>query len=233
MNNKFAKIAAAVSAVILCAAPTISASAKTDYNKDHFKTYGRCGDVNNDGRVDSLDGSWTLAYVDNHAPAGFRKDMADVNSDGKITRADAYLMAEYYSKVSTNKVADGDVDGDGEVQLNDAIAILQYFANPEKYPIANKITADVTKDGRITKVDAYLIQKYDAHLISNFDILLGDVDHNGQVDPSDVRIIQNYWQTGTQPSKSDFLMFDAYPDGIFDGSDYNSIFTRVYLGFYY
>ena len=45
------------------------------------------------------------------------------------------------------------------IQLNDAVAIEQYIANPTKYPLRNKIKADVNKDGVVTIIDATLIQK--------------------------------------------------------------------------
>jgi len=229
MKKVITAVAAVLSAVI-CAAPSLSATAS--YCNEDFSAFGRFGDVNDDGRVDAIDASWTQAYYVGNAPAGFRDDMADVNSDGVIDLRDSTLMMDYYALISTHKVATGDVNSDGTIQLNDAVAIEQYIANPTKYPLRNKIKADVNKDGYINHLDAYAIQSYKLHLSDNIDVLYGDANNDGKIDPKDVDIIQNYWQRNRQPSKQDFARFNAYPDDKFDSKDYNAIWTRVFIGYY-
>ena len=65
----------------------------------------------------------------------------------------------------------GDANCDSRITICDAVAILQYVANPEKYPLSKqgKFNADLVggNDG-ITGLDALEIQKYDAGLTDNF-----------------------------------------------------------------
>ena len=58
----------------------------------------------------------------------------------------------------------GDANGDGKVTLADCVAVLQYIANSEKYPLTEtqKKSADVDGAGGITGSDALTIQKYDS-----------------------------------------------------------------------
>ena len=63
----------------------------------------------------------------------------------------------------------GDANGDGKVSLADAVAILQYVSNKEKYPISEEalILADVYNKGDgLTGMDALMIQQYDSGAIS-------------------------------------------------------------------
>jgi hypothetical protein len=64
----------------------------------------------------------------------------------------------------------GDVNLDGGVSVADAVAILQYLGNKDKYSLSDeaKTNADVynTGDG-ITPNDALTIQKYDAGIVKS------------------------------------------------------------------
>ena len=59
----------------------------------------------------------------------------------------------------------GDVNLDGKVSISDAVNILQYLANSEKYPLDRQamINADVYNNGDgVTAKDAFTIQQVDA-----------------------------------------------------------------------
>ena len=63
----------------------------------------------------------------------------------------------------------GDVNCDGRIDISDAVAILQYIANNNKYALTAQglINADVSGHGDgITGSDAIAIQKYDASVIT-------------------------------------------------------------------
>lgn len=63
----------------------------------------------------------------------------------------------------------GDVNGDNEVTLADALAILQFVANEEKYPLSEdaKLAADVYNHGDgITANDSLSVQRYDVKAIT-------------------------------------------------------------------
>ena len=68
------------------------------------------------------------------------------------------------------KYLSGDANMDNKTSISDSVAILQYLANSEKYPLSDdaKVNADVfsTGDG-ITGNDALSIQKFDAGSISS------------------------------------------------------------------
>ena len=61
----------------------------------------------------------------------------------------------------------GDANLDGTVTLNDAVAILQYIALEQKYPLEPQgfINADVDGTEGVSGSDALFIQKYDAKLV--------------------------------------------------------------------
>ena len=59
---------------------------------------------------------------------------------------------------------------DGKVDISDAVLIMQYLSNPEKYPISDKgiDLGDVCNRGDgLTGLDALSIQKYEAHSITS------------------------------------------------------------------
>ena len=65
------------------------------------------------------------------------------------------------------KLLPGDANGDAKVDLCDAVAVLQYVALPEKYPISESALSAADCDGvpGITGGDALWIQQQDAGLI--------------------------------------------------------------------
>ncbi|MDE5621223.1 MAG: bacterial Ig-like domain-containing protein [Ruminococcus sp.] len=67
----------------------------------------------------------------------------------------------------------GDSDGDGNVGINDAVLIMQYIANPDKYQMSKqgKLNADVYNRGDgITASDALTIQMVECKTISQEDL---------------------------------------------------------------
>ena len=66
------------------------------------------------------------------------------------------------------ELAYGDINEDGNVTVADAVAILQYIGNKDKYFLTDKgkRNADVDGVAGITGSDALTIQKYDAGLIN-------------------------------------------------------------------
>ncbi len=75
------------------------------------------------------------------------------------------------------KAVYGDVNLDGKITLADALAVLQYVANADKYPLKGQalINADCfnTGDG-ITAMDSVSIQKYDTKLITKLPELVAE-----------------------------------------------------------
>ena len=64
------------------------------------------------------------------------------------------------------QIRKGDANCDGKVTVADAVAVLQYIANKQKYPLTADGIANADIDGAegITGGDATMIQKIDAGL---------------------------------------------------------------------
>lgn len=70
------------------------------------------------------------------------------------------------------KAIAGDANGDGEVTVADAVTILQYIGNKDKYNLSEqkKKNADVDGVAGITGTDALMIQKLDAKIITKLPV---------------------------------------------------------------
>ncbi|MBP3760866.1 MAG: dockerin type I repeat-containing protein, partial [Ruminococcus sp.] len=70
------------------------------------------------------------------------------------------------------KILAGDANNDGKVSISDAVAILQYLANSNKYPLEGqaKINADCDGIAGVTGQDAATIQQYDAGIIDSLPV---------------------------------------------------------------
>lgn len=77
--------------------------------------------------------------------------------------------AAVVTTVPAAEVKYGDVNGDGLITLGDSLAILQYIANADKYPLSEEAIdrADVYLRGDgITAMDSVAIQKYDTGVLT-------------------------------------------------------------------
>ena len=84
-------------------------------------------------------------------------------SDGTVSEATT-MSAENGRPASGT----GDANCDGKVNVSDAVAVLQYIANNEKYPLSATGAANADIDGEkgITGGDAIAIQKIDAGIMT-------------------------------------------------------------------
>ena len=92
------------------------------------------------------------------------------DSDGKLMQA--WLFTNGLNRGSITITGEmtntyGDVNLDGKITVSDAVAVLQYIANKQKYPLtANAMkNADVDGQSGITGTDAVVIQKVDAGVL--------------------------------------------------------------------
>ena len=114
----------------------------------------------------------------------------------------------------------GDVNLDGDVSIADAVAILQYLGNKDKYALSDeaKANADVynTGDG-ITANDALTIQKYDAKIVTKLpaSVMQGYVTtqkKNNDVTTT-VRTTTTPVVTTTQAPKAQTFISDNFENG--------------------
>ena len=179
------------------------------------------GDVNQDGIVSITDASQVQNYVDGWVTfTETQKKAAEVSGDGEITKLDAELIQLVDgNEIPAFPVEDpnvkyytlGDVNRNGRIDANDVSDVQNYVTNresiengdmisPFKYNEIGKKTADVDGDGKVTLLDADLIQLLLAKGIPAFPAedssvkyyTLGDVNRDGIINSKDVQIIQEY-----------------------------------------
>lgn len=89
----------------------------------------------------------------------------DVNTIG--ISVDTDNNGTYETQIKAQAFKYGDSNADGKVNIADAIAVLQYTANAEKYPLVNADAADCDGTPGITGMDAIAIQMLDAGTVSS------------------------------------------------------------------
>ena len=149
-------------------------------------------DINGSGDIDADDYSLLEQYEkelwqktpaeDSELPEdirGYLDEDFDLNGNGisgdlyDIMGASAYIRINYpecaphsteETSLKTAVLPQGDVNCDGNVSVADAVAILQFIGNRDRYPLKEqgKKNADVNGDGAVTALDALEIQKMDS-----------------------------------------------------------------------
>lgn len=189
MNKTMKKIAAAITTAVMAAIPMAgsltanAAPAGWDEPKYYF------GDLDGDKEVTAWDATLILrASKNNGADLKYRQKIkADVNGDGRITKADSDLALEYYvnNTVSGHDLY-GDANNDGEVDIYDAYTVYDYVNDGLGSGLGsdtiNFIAADVNADGVINSFDHVLIARYALGYISSLYVNWGDVNSDGSVD---------------------------------------------------
>lgn len=176
MIKALTKIAAALSAAVLCAVPMTNASAAYYYDDDddHAVSFTdlrlfkeRIGDANGDGQVDysdSLTIQLAMSYPKKYTIAS--PMYADVNNDGLVNIFDANLISRYcLGCFDSFSIFFGDVDNDGWITKND-----------------------------LEEIKYYLNQKWNTKTISSELFVRCDVDGNGVIDGEDRCIIRNVYK---------------------------------------
>lgn len=191
MKMNFKKIAASVSAALLCSIPMVSnLSASAVTMNDTVRYY--FGDVT--GPND--------------------------RSDGEVTVEDAQLILIYYTetKVSHKKIL-GDVNSDGKFTSADLVHLNRYIAGT--LSDIDLIRADVNRDGVINTHDRKLLAKYLAGYRDVFDVRYGDVDGDGYVGVFDSRKLGRFVSGDVTARFSDAEMrrADVNYDGNVDTKD--------------
>ena len=99
------------------------------------------------------------------------------DSAGKLMQAWAFTNGLREGSITiTGDVSSmlGDVNLDGKITVSDAVAVLQYIANQNKYSLSDKAKKNADIDGQsgITGTDAVVIQKVDAGVLKVSDLPL-------------------------------------------------------------
>lgn len=92
-----------------------------------------------------------------------------VTSTGDVTTATAATVTTVSENSGSDEYLAGDANLDGKVSISDAVRVLQYLANGDKYDLSAqaKNNADVDGVEGISGKDAASIQKFDAGIIKS------------------------------------------------------------------
>jgi len=94
-------------------------------------------------------------------------------SENSTAQAYAEKYGYTFEILSDNNTVSGDANGDGKVTLADCVAVLQYVANKEKYPLDETAIANAdvyNKGDGLTGMDALTIQQYDSGVITSLPV---------------------------------------------------------------
>ena len=149
---------------------------------DLTKIKATYGDINKDGKVDTLDATtlehhlagWSGYELDCQAKAN-----ADVNADGKVDEIDIVILKRYLehwynslpvkdeSKCDLTKIKAtyGDINKDGKVDTLDATTLEHHLAGWSGYELdcQAKANADVNADGKVDEIDIVILKRYLEH----------------------------------------------------------------------
>jgi len=112
-------------------------------------------------------------YSDIDVPSVTTTAVTTAKDDKETTTTAIGTVTTVASSVSDSDILYGDANLDGKVTLADCVAVLQFIANKEKYPLEEQalINADVYNHGDgISGKDALMIQKYDSKNISSLPV---------------------------------------------------------------
>lgn len=150
--------------------------AENDYsNKDIL---GKKGEADEEGTVKGYATPYIPTYVNGQLYYGIEPDGTSADGMGGVDINDD-KPEPTTEKPSETTVPDtsvsvlyGDANLDGKVSISDAVRVLQYLANSEKYDLEKQalINADVDGAEGVTGKDAFEIQKFDAGIIKKFPV---------------------------------------------------------------
>ena len=140
-------------------------------SEETWKTIEKNGDVTLDGTVDEKDYELLMSYYYRNTinPSITRDDCINriVEHLKKKNESSGYANAEaLYASLTTDEknLSNGDANCDGQTTVADAVAILQFIGNRDKYELTKqgKFNADVDGVEGVTANDALTIQQWDS-----------------------------------------------------------------------
>ena len=140
-------------------------------SEETWKTIEKNGDVTLDGTVDEKDYELLMSYYYRNTinPSITRDDCINriVEHLKKKNESSGYANAEaLYASLTTDEknLSNGDANCDGQTTVADAVAILQFIGNRDKYELTEqgKLNADVDGEEGVTANDALTIQQWDS-----------------------------------------------------------------------
>jgi len=99
---------------------------------------------------------------------GYFNGSSTVRFDSAVTNGSVVIGNSGTTNPDDTTIVKGDANCDGKLTLADTVAVLQYIANKEKYPMSNQgiLNADVDGVPGLSGMDALTIQKADSGSIT-------------------------------------------------------------------
>ena len=218
---------------------SIKIEASTKSKKELVRTKAVIGDVTGDGKVNIADvGKLSRTLNDSETYPLNKLEMinADINADGKVDKVDELLLTKYVKNNNdypstlpnepiTDYVFYGDVDDNGGLNLKDVAVIGRYLDinYNVKLNYQQLKNADINVDGRVNKIDYFLLNralaKWDGYTdilpdspITNY-ILYGDINEDGEITEEDSTLLSNYLNNNTKISDQALKNSDVNGDG--------------------
>ena len=216
---------------------SIKIEASTKTKKELVRTKAVIGDIYEDNLVNMKDWILLRNYLDGTDNSGEQALLnADINADGNVNEVDYLLLKrflarwpDYQNTLPNEPITDyvfyGDVDDNGGLNLKDVAVIGRYLDinYNVKLNYQQLKNADINGDGRVNKIDYFLLNralaKWDGYTdilpdspITNY-ILYGDVNEDGEITEEDSTLLSNYLNNNTKISDQALKNSDVNGDG--------------------
>ena len=199
-------------------------------NNHNLKCNFELGDVNMDGDVNCSDYNIIVEYAKDDKKVNlsyYQLDLADINKDGKIDNNDAVEFENKFLWVcNVGPAARGDLNEDNKIDCSDIELIENYLNKSGTLNNRQLELADVNFDNVVNDDDINDLEgKFNLSCYTK----LGDVNMDGQVDCTDVVMIQNYINNNIDFDDDQRIFADANIDGRIDELDIYEIISTYSL----
>lgn len=203
-----------------------------EFDEDLIPNYG---DVNLDGRINTLDITLTKNYLAGIEDLTDKQlVVADANLDGKVDELDVNTIRKYLStgwgiEYLPYVYTIGDVNLDGVINNCDLSILTKHLEGEEDLIELPSTCADVNLDNRVDEYDLSILFKYvsDWTIELPFTYMLGDVNFDGVINLQDSTIILQYVDGIIELTPVQCIVADVNCDGIIDNFDVEIV--RMYV----
>lgn len=181
------------------------------------------GDINLDGNIDSQDIKLLNKYLKKQVNlTTVQLNVADFNGNGIIDINDLNELQFYLNDYTNSTNVIGDINLDGTVDSNDVIMLNKYVIGEIKLTKEQLKYADIDTNGVIDATDIEQL----ARKISDF-YQVGDINMDGNVDISDLTILQDGLNSAVSVNKVQLNLCDINGDGTIDNNDAMMLRSKV------
>ena len=194
------------------------------------------GDANGDGRVNTTDLSFFVAWKFQNGPAPSPLGRLDMNGDGSTDILDLTQLVRMLYNALAGRLALADLNSDGVVNAADMTVLSNYLFKNGVAPDATK--ADVNNDGLVNILDLTAMAEHvyrsqpvasctDVRTVGGVTFLNGDLDGNGNVNILDLAfLVDVVYRARTAPAPTD--RGDVNCDGLTNAVDVITLSDKLF-----